>query len=509
MKKQIKVLIGVIIAVVLIVALILVVTFLPSSNNDENNTSSYEDTSTTLLSKTPAEINKIVVKNQYGEFTILSETPTKETTNSETGKTETVTEATIYTLVGFEDMELASGQPDSIANDASSITALETIVDLSKKDDNSINSNISYNKADYGLEEPVATCTVIFSDGETHTIYVGNNVAGDSATYFMFDDRQEIFVGEVSSFDGFLFNVLSMFSTTVVEPASSDDDTQVTGFTLSGTAFANVSKSIEFIPVTDISSSSAYKMVYPINITANNVATTTVVNSVLNLIASEVVYVNPDEKALDEYKLLNPYSKIAITYKSNSLVLRASEPDEEGNCYLFNESKKLIYKISADKLPWVTTKYNDFMPETIISPYLSKINKITVDIGDKNYQFNVKTTTTVEDNVEKETTVITIGDKTLDTTNFRIYFQNISEIAYKGKSENTSTGDSLITIRFSYNIDNKDDDVISYYATDSATKINVAYQGIDTTYNFATYVNKIIEDTEKMANNGTISAVVQ
>ncbi len=501
MKKQIKIIIGAGIAILILAALILVVTLLPDSSDDEN-TSSYKDTSVTLLSKVPSDIKSMTIKNEYGEFTILSETPTSTVVNSETGEEQTVTQNTIYTLVGFEDIELASGQPDMIATDAAAVKALDTV----KKTVSDGAEN--YNKADFGLENPVAACTVVFNDGETHTIYVGNNIVGDSETYFMFDEKEEIFVGSTSSFDGFLLNVLSLFNTTVVEAAASDEDAIVNKFVLSGTAFKDTADSIEFLPITDKTSSLSYQIVSPVNMAANNVSSTKIANSVLNLIASEVVYVNPDDKALEEYGLLTPYSKLTVTYNKNEITLMASEPDEEGNCYLLNKDKKLIYKISSEKLPWVTVKYNDFMPETLISPYLSKVDSVTVNIKDKEYKFDTETTIKVEDNVEKETTVVKIGDKTLDITNFRVYFQNITSVGYKGESDNNSKGDSLITITISYNVEGKKDDVIEYYATDSATKVNVIYQGVNTTYNFMNYVNKIIEDTQKMADNGTITPVV-
>lgn len=505
MKKQIKIIIAASVAVVILVALIVVVSVLPNGSDTENTESEYVDTTVSLLERTPSEIQSVKVKNEYGEFTILSKTPTTVSKNEETGEETTTTEATIYTLVGFEDMVLQSGQPDSVANDAAAVKALDTIIDPNKdSEDSSTNSSVSYNKADFGLEDPVAVCTVIFNDGETHTIYVGNNVAGDIGTYFMFDDREEIFVGEVEAFDGFMLNILSLFDKNITTTAQTSEDAVVKNVVLSGTAFEN---EIEFQATNDETSSVSYELVSPIKTAANNVTTTTVANSVLNLIASEVVYVNPDDKVLDEYGLLNPYSKIAVTYTTKKIVLSSSEPDDENNCYVFSEDNNIIYKISSDKLPWVTVKYSDFMPDTVISPYLSKVDKVMVDINGEKYEFNVKTTTEVEDNVQKETTVVTIGDETLDTTNFRVYFSNITSIPYKGDVEGESKGDSLITVTISYSTE-KADDIISYYATDSATKVNVKYQGVDTTYNFVSYVNKIIEDTSKMAENGTIDAVV-
>ena len=94
-----------------------------------------------LENKGPLKLKQIDVENESGTFSILAETP--KTTGS--GDTDaTGTSSTKYTLVGFEDEALFSGQPEAIANDAANMTTTQ-IIDITGK-----------NPEEYGLDKPLS-----------------------------------------------------------------------------------------------------------------------------------------------------------------------------------------------------------------------------------------------------------------------------------------------------------------------------------------------------------------
>ena len=104
------------------------------SNPVSRSTSESEEDHYHLISYAPADIKKIDVENETGKYTVLSSTPTVESENS-SGTLEKLTANTVYTLVGYEDMELNTGSPDTLADDASSVTATKIVNDGSKKSD--------------------------------------------------------------------------------------------------------------------------------------------------------------------------------------------------------------------------------------------------------------------------------------------------------------------------------------------------------------------------------------
>ena len=74
-----------------------------------------------LINYIPRKIKTIKVENDNGSFQIKSYTPVKKT-KDENGKTKTETQATEYTLVGYEDKSIAEGKPDSVASDAAAMS---------------------------------------------------------------------------------------------------------------------------------------------------------------------------------------------------------------------------------------------------------------------------------------------------------------------------------------------------------------------------------------------------
>ena len=80
----------------------------------------------TLADQGPLNLEKVEVQNGSGSFTVLAETQTTQATNAQ-GEEEEQTGTTVYTLVGFEDQQLLSGQPEAIANDASNMKTTRII----------------------------------------------------------------------------------------------------------------------------------------------------------------------------------------------------------------------------------------------------------------------------------------------------------------------------------------------------------------------------------------------
>ncbi|MBR1731541.1 MAG: hypothetical protein IJ725_03820 [Ruminococcus sp.] len=71
-----------------------------------------------LLTLIPSDIKTVKLENDKGTTVITSYTPKTKTkeTDPETGKTVEKTEQTEYTIKGYEDYDLQSGEPDEIAS---------------------------------------------------------------------------------------------------------------------------------------------------------------------------------------------------------------------------------------------------------------------------------------------------------------------------------------------------------------------------------------------------------
>ena len=157
MKKTTKTIIIALSSVAVLTGVLLLVKFVVPENVGEDTSSASVETVTGeehihLISYVPADIKQIDVENETGRYTLLSDTPKTETTASD-GTTSYLTDATVYTLVGYEDMELLLGSPDGLAADCAAVTAVKKVNDGSAK-------------ADFGFDSPRAVVTVTYQSGE-------------------------------------------------------------------------------------------------------------------------------------------------------------------------------------------------------------------------------------------------------------------------------------------------------------------------------------------------------
>ena len=198
-----------------------------------------------LENKGPLKLKQIDVENESGTFSILAETP-KTASSDDTDATGT--SSTKYTLVGFEDESLLSGQPEAIANDASNMTTTQ-IIDITGK-----------NPEEYGLDKPRAVVTASFEDGSKSTYKVGNAAPADLGTYLQFGDDKAIYLVANDSVDSFLFSPLDLISKEITASAQDEDNSEIKSLTLTGTNFPD---KIVMEPNDDETNDAYYKMTSP------------------------------------------------------------------------------------------------------------------------------------------------------------------------------------------------------------------------------------------------------
>ena len=407
----------------------------------------------TLISRIPSEIKQIDVSNKSGSFTLLLNTPF--TTDPATG--ETVRGETTYKLKGYEKISLQTGEPDVIANDCSS-TLFKRIADVDGK-----------KAKDFGFNKPIATIKTHFTDGKYSTIIVGGKAPNNDGTYIMFGSNKTIYLVDNTYIDGFLFSVLDLMPLDITDAPQSVTDSEFKSISISGSAF---SETIELKPNTDEAINTTNVMTAPYTMFANEVEISNIAGGIRGLYAEEVVCMNPSDSQLSDLGVAKPYAKITAKYADKTITLRASEP-KDGYVNLYSDSKKLVYKISADKVAWVQTSTEKLTPAIVLAPNYPKISNITVTDKNGTNAIDVKTTSDTVDNTDGYTetiyyTTATLNGKVLDEYNFRTFTQNICNMTNAGKLGDEKAGKTAITITISYST-GRNADTIKIYET-SGTK---------------------------------------
>ena len=500
MKKTTKTLIISIAAVVLLVGVFLLVYFLlpqqedpkdienqdTSSSDSSDYTAEDEVTDYHLITHIPADIEKIEVDNETGKYTLLADTPTTEVTDSD-GTTSTQTEATVYTLVGFEDMELLGGNPDMLANDAAAVEAGRIVNDGSKK-------------SDFGFDSPRATVNVTYKGGDKATIIVGDDAPDNQGTYLMVNDDKNVYLVTTDSADGFLLGAMGMISTQIGSAAADESGNVFSKMVFGGSLFGG---DVVFEYANDSAYSETYRITSPDNVLANEEVVTYMINNVRNLTAEEVMAVNADESRIKEYGLNDPYVTVEAEYPDIKVSYKATKPDSEDKVYIL--SGGVIYKIGKESVPWALHDYNECVDASIMDPKLSAVSAITVEANGKEYKFDVKNETTTQDDVETTTTTVTCNGTAIDEDKFNVFYQNLTSAQRAGGIEDSTSGKKQL-LKVTVEFTNGTKSSAEYFEAENR-KCPVLINDSLSSYAFEEYVTKMIADTPQIAANQSIKSV--
>lgn len=442
----------------------------------------------TLVEYTPSDIVKIEVENKSGSYTVLSETPV--TVDEETG--EETTDTTIYTLVGFEDIELQPGSADTIANDVAALTFT------------SVADPVGENAADFGFDNPRATVRTTYSDDTSTTIIVGDSAPSQLGEYVMFGDSKTVYVVATDAVDGLLFSVLDLVSLSVNSSASTTENAEFEALTLKGDAYGTT---IELRPNEDKAIDSSYVMISPEKMYISEVEAANITGAIRGLYAQKAVCVNPSALQLSQYGLKNPYAQLSAIYPDTSITLKASEPKND-LVYLIADSN-IIYEIKAEYVPWIYTNLNKLLPDTVINPNFSSLTNIMVTDSSGSYDFKVTTVTDTVENSEGiteevESTTALYKDERLDEDNFYVFYQNICNMENAGTTAENGKGTPALTIELSYST-GRNTDVIKVYPTGN-TKYIATLNGKTVCLVYKSYCTKFSQCVQDLIQGKTVGS---
>ncbi len=442
----------------------------------------------TLIEYTPSDIKQIDVENQSGTFTVLAETPVS--TDEDTG--EQTTGATVYTLVGYENIELQTGAADTIAND------------VAKLEFTSVADPIGKDSGDFGFDDPRATIKTTFSDGTTSTIIVGASAPSQLGEYIMFGSSKAVYVVPSDAVDGLLFSALDLVSLNINSAADTTDNAEFESLTLSGTAYGDT---IELRPNSDKAIDSSYLMISPKKMYISEIEAANITGAIRGLFAEEAVCVNPSSAKLSQYGLSSPYASISAIYPDTTVNLKASKPKDD-YVYIIADSN-IIYKIKAEYVPWIYTTLDKLRPDTVINPNFSSISNIKVTDASGSYSFDVKTVTDTVENTdgiteEVESTTAYYKDKRIDEDNFLVFYNNICNMQNAGKATENGSGNPVLTLELSYST-GRATDVIKVYPTGN-TKYIATLNGDTLCLVYKSYCTKFSQCVQDLIAGKTVGS---
>lgn len=513
MKKNTKIFIIAAVAAVLLIGLMLLLIFLPKGDSegtatydegvkmsvsvDENgvhqakiitdkNGNIENNSYGTLMEYVPADISTVHVENSKGTLDVVSYTP-----KDKEGKTE----ATQYTIKGYEDFELQSGIADEIASDASQID-FSKVITLDKN-----------KSSEYGFDKPRATVTVTYTDKTKAVIYVGNDAPQSAGTYIKFGNSDTVYLVATDSVSAFDYGLTDLISLTINDSASDSDNSQASSITLSG---SNFSKNIVLAPNTDGKVSASYKITSPIEGYASESESSLVEGAIRGLYAESVKMVNPSSSQLSELGLSSPYAEVKAVYPDATVDIVSSKPDGKGKVNVMEKGGNVVYVMTSEKLPWVTTSYEKLVSEYVLNPKMTALSGVSINDGKKTYDFSLSSkevTTTDNEGSETTSTTTTVqyNKKEIDLSYFSTLFQNIAYTQLADHDCESAGGTPVLSITYTYSSD-KSSDTVSFYET-GANRYVASLNGTSVGHVHKSTINKVAGQVAEVASNKQIDSV--
>lgn len=451
-----------------------------------------ENLSGALVEMLPANLKEISIENSAGNYRFIC------STNAD--------KATSYTLVGFEGYEL-DGASTSMIGTAISCLEMAGVADIDGE-----------NKADFGFDKPLVTAYAKFDDGSHVTLYIGDDAPGGTYTYVMLEGCDSVFSVLKTDVEPLTRNLNDMFNSLIRSEYSTVSDEDFNVITLGGRHLAE-EVTIEHAP--DGSLNGYYVMTSHNNKLVNSAVGSEIVGSIKSITAESVAFADPDADTLHSLGLDKPYATVKADYTYTDAVgeeqellvsMLCSEPDENGKVYLMDEDGKLVYLIGTDAVDWSVVTMESLRSEYTFAPSYSAIKGMTLTKGDESYSFTVETITTdtIDENGEETSVseaVVKFGDKTIEEGYFRILFEDLALIPYRGSAADGEKGSEvLVSVTYEYNTDREADTVV-YYATDSQKVIPEVNGEVDC-YVYKTDIDGIMDNAKALSEGKEITSIL-
>lgn len=472
-----------IISAFLVVAILIGGTFAVIKLIPEKQQEQVEESKTSIsvlsyLSKNVSEVN---VTNKNGEFKLF---PTKEVVDEKN--------TTVWHLNDIEASLTDSSAISSVANNAVSLSASREV---------EINGRPL---SDFGLDEPVATATVKFSDGTAgYSLTVGKVSPDNSGTYVKISNKDKVYIVDSTITDAFTFEAIDFGNADPFPPAEFEGD-------ISAYIDGNgVLSTFDYITV------SGKDFPDKLTIEPNNDDIRTIVVSYLattphkryaenadlllspfsnGITASGSYTFDLSNESLKKYGLDNPDIIITISVNSQLRTFKLSKVDEYYYAVI-NEDSKQIKKVSAGYLTIANTKIENYYNKWISMEPIKEINNYTVILDGKTYSFDIKYYPDEEENEY----VVTHNGKELTASNFQSFYGDFSILKCADFKNDAVQGEPSAVVRLTYTLQGGVDEIKFYKV--SETKYQCFKNGVSLGRVSSLDYNKFIKSVKLISEN--------
>lgn len=522
MKKNIIIIIVVAVIIALLGAGIAVVLSLPGDIQSESKTQS----DILIYDKTSSDAEQIMISNETGEFSFMGfsyaaeaslASAEKEASESEAAESaEESSEASInlrteagftpndikvhYTMQSLPDIQLDKSMMNVLAYQCCYLTALQVVDKSGEK------------YAEYGLDSPRSTVTIVFSDGSIEKIMLGNNAPNDQGIYMRRENSPNVYLAIEGTVNMMLKAAYDFIDTTITQEmyvdSESAEGTTITSLTISGSAYDK--------PISvDDQGLFIYNTKYIMRSPREEIAESAYINafgsSLYGMEAESVVAAEPTTEDIEKYGLKDPYMDITISASDEStLHLLISKAGDDGYLYIMHEGGNLIYRLTTDGVKkWYDLAYTELLSPYIIMPNPVVMAGLEVTNGGSSYKFDVVNTTVKNDLMQDVTTTdVTYDGKEINTAHFNDYIELLTKLVRTDPCDLSTEGltpEFTAKMSFESGEEKADSELCVYKSSDG--RFFAALNGQTEAYVNTDYFQALLRQAGKLAADEDLEAI--
>lgn len=361
----------------------------------------------------------------------------------------------------------------------------------------------------FGLDNPRAQVKIDYETGGPGIILFGDNAPGGEGVYVMVQGDSTIFLIMPSLAEPFMKPAVAYVNKTVTST-----DPNYNGFdriTLSGTDYP-APIIIERTPETTLEVSGmsfgTHSITSPVEAGMDSQRGLEPLNSVYGLLAYDVVAVAEEgSETVASYGLDNPRAVISVAGSADqpemTFTLRVSETDGNGNVRVMKGGSPVIYEMPEASLPWLGLTLFDYMEHMPLLPNIDTVSSVKVTVPGKTYVF---TLTGESDELKVSLDGAELGEVAKEdgsvidgTKNFRQYYQTLISATYEEETDQAPSEGAGPVVKIEYSYRSGGSDSVSFY-TGPTRRAFMSVNGGTYYLTTSAYVDRVIEDTEKIAS---------
>ncbi len=374
----------------------------------------------------------------------------------------------------------------------------------------------------YGFDNPAARLQVAYADGSDVTMTFAAMAVG-SGYYLRLNEENTVYVVEDTLVQQAMQLPETYVSLTVVAaPSVNKEDVNGTvmikELSLTGAVRDHVVTTVRPKGPQDGSDfeNTNFVLTAPyLQPTDSNL--TTKVFAVTEIFAEEAIVLHPTDGQLAEYGLDDPLSVAKIElgvftsttneegevtqsgyYNEQLHLIKLGKKTADGTgYYAMADTRDVIYRISAEYVPWAEKTYHDFTNSYLFLRNLVSLRSITCTLRDKTYAFRF--THHPEGETLDEELTVTLNGQVLRTREFRVLYQVLMTLYRTGAAPAAPQGEPLLSVRVESLDDKLQDRVVDIY--EHSGSVCIARTECGDTYKMtASRVLDAIEQIENYVN---------